>query len=132
MVALSGAGKVNVAGLIIAAVGILTLFATGFAAPQAFIGIGLLIVVAALILFGPWKWTTIIGVVLPLFLFVAALISPGFFDRLTHPSIIGAFVGTSLQALGLVIAIIAGSIATFQNYRTPGQVMAKSSSDRPR
>src|SRR5882724_5362453 len=104
MVALTGAGKLNVAGLIVAAAGILTLFATGVA-KQAFpVGAVLLVAVAAFVLFGPWRWTTIVGVVLPLFICVIAFIVPGLFDRLTHPENGGAFVGTAVQMVGLITA----------------------------
>ena len=117
MIALTGAGKLHIVGLIVAAAGILTLFATGVAKQVFPVGVVLLIAVVLLILFGPWRWTPILGVVLPLFIFITALIVPGLFDRLTNPAQTGAFVGTTVQMLGLITAIIFGSIASLQNYR---------------
>ncbi|MBA2677645.1 MAG: hypothetical protein H0U76_04515 [Ktedonobacteraceae bacterium] len=126
------AGKLHVAGMIIAAVGVLTLFVTGVAAPQAFIGIILLVAIALLILFGHWRWTTIVGSVLSLFFCVTAVISPGFVDRLSNPTNSGAFVGTTLQIVGLLVALLTVIIASLQNYRTPGPITAKHSSSRLR
>src|SRR5947207_11596803 len=103
MIAQTGASKLNIAGLIVAAVGILTLFATGVA-KQAFpVGAVLLIAVAVLVMFGPWWWTTIAGVVLPLFICVTAFIVPGLFDRLSNPANAGAFFGTAIQMAGLFV-----------------------------
>jgi len=126
------AGKLHVAGLIAAAAGVLTLFVTGVAAPQAFIGFFLLVALALLVLFGHWRWTTIVGSVLSLFFCVTAAISPGFVDRLSNPANTGAFVGTTLQVAGLLSALLAGIIASLQNYHTPGPVTAQHSSPRPR
>jgi hypothetical protein len=122
MIPLTVAGKLNVTGLIIAVAGVLTLFAVGAAAPQALIGVVLLLAVAALVLFGPWRWTSIIGVLLPLLLCIAAVISPGFFFRVTHPEIVGMFTGSVLQVLGLLIAFLAGVIVIFDKYRVSGVV----------
>ena len=116
---LSRADMLNVVGLVAAAAGIFILFATGVAAQSVPVGAILLLVVAGLVAFFPRWWTPIVGVVLPLFIFlVAAFVAPGLVDYLTHPSELSWFVGTWVQMVGLITAIVAGIVATVQNYRT--------------
>jgi hypothetical protein len=40
-------------------------------------------------------------------------------------SAVGAFVGTVVQMLGLIIALVAGVVATMQNYQTRSPDMAR-------
>lgn len=109
----------TVIGLIIAAAGISTLFVTNsVATPPIPIGPILLLGVAGLVALAPWRWTPIAGVVVALFILGGAFIAPGLFDRLSNPGQLGGFAGTWVQMLGLIIALVAGAIATRQNYQT--------------
>jgi hypothetical protein len=115
----SNARTLHAAGLVVAAAGILILFAViDFPVPVP-IGTILLLVAAGLVVLGRWRWTAMVGVLGALSIFVGAFIAPGLFDRLTHPAELGAFVGTWTQMLGLITAIVAGIVDTAQSYR-PG------------
>jgi hypothetical protein len=123
---LSLSSKLTVLGLLVAAAGISTLFlTTSVAVPAIPIGPILLLALAALIGLGRWRWTPIAGVVMSIALLVGALIAPGLFDRLTNPAQVGAFVGTWVQMLGVFTTIVAGTIATIQNYRPRSAIMSR-------
>jgi hypothetical protein len=114
---LSRAAKLNVAGLLAAAVGIAILFAViDFPVPVP-VGTILLLVVAGLVVWGRWRWTAVVGVLAPLAILVGGFLAPDLFDRLTHPAQTGAFVGTWVQMVGQVTAIVAGIAATAERYR---------------
>lgn len=114
---LSEADKLHLAGLVVAAAGIAILFAViDFPVPVP-VGTILLLAVAGLVVLGRWRWTASVGVLLSLSILVGGFIAPGLFDRLTDPVEVGAFVGTWMQILGLITAIVAGTVATAQNYR---------------
>jgi len=116
---LSTAGKANVAGLVVGAAGIAILFASiDFPVPVP-VGTILLLLVAALVGLGRWRWTPIVGVLMPLSIFIGGFVSPGLFDRLTQPGEAGAFVGTWVQMPALLVAIVAGLVATWESYRAP-------------
>lgn len=116
---LSLGGKLTILGLILAAAGISILFITNsVAVPALAIGPILLLVVAGLVAFGPWRWTPIAGVLVALFILGGAFIAPGLFARLSNPAQLGGFVGTWIQVLGLLTALVAGIIAARQNYQT--------------
>lgn len=119
MNALSKPGKVNLAALIAAAVGILILFASiPDEFPKVPPGPIILLVAAGLVAFAPGRRTPLIGVIVPLFIFVGGLVSgtPGL---LLHPDNVGAFVGVVTQMIALVIAITAGTITQLGNQATP-------------
>jgi uncharacterized membrane protein len=65
-----------------------------------------------------WKWTPIIGTAVALFILFGAFVTSGTTNRLSNPAMIGAFVGTVVQLLGLVTALIAGPISVLRNYRS--------------
>jgi hypothetical protein len=115
---LSPAGKLTIIGLLITAAGISTLFLTNSVnVPAIPVGPILLLLTATLVALGPWRWTPIAGIALSLFILVGAFIAPGLFDRLSNPAQLGAFAGTAIQMLGIIIAIVAGTLATVQNYQ---------------
>jgi hypothetical protein len=123
---LSLSSKLTVLGLLVAAAGISTLFlTTSVAVPAIPVGPILLLAIAALIGLGRWRWTPIVGVVMSIALLVGALIAPGLFDRLSDPAHVGAFVGTWVQMLGVFTAIIAGTLATIQNYRPQSAILSR-------
>src|SRR5690242_18819561 len=92
------AGKLAVSGLILAAIGISTLFLTNsVAVPAIPVGPIVLLLAAGLVALGPWRWAPVVGVVLALAILVGAFVAPGLFDRLSNPGQAGGFVGTWLQ-----------------------------------
>jgi hypothetical protein len=124
---LSAAGKLNVTGMVTAAAGIIIQIASGSDLyPTIPPGPIILLAGAALVALGPWRWTPIVGVVVPLFLFVGAVIaavnSGEFVDQLTDPGRvgigIGIFAGDVIQLLGVITALVAGIVALRQSSRT--------------
>lgn len=117
LTAQSTAVKLNLIGLVAAAAGIAMLFFTiDFPVPVP-IGTILLLVVAGLVAFGSWRWTTIPAVLMPLFIFVGGFLAGGLLERLTATAQLGVFTGTWVQMLGLIVAIPAGMLAAAQAYR---------------
>lgn len=123
---LSAAGKLNVAGMVAAAAGIIIQITSGSDLyPTIPPGPIILIAGAALVALGPWRWTPVVGVVVPLFLIVGAVIaavnSGEFVDQLTDPGQvgIGIFAGDVIQLLGVIAALVAGIVALRQSSRAP-------------
>ena len=119
---LSAAGKLNVTGMVVAAAGIIIQIASGSDLyPTIPPGPIILLAGAALVALGPWRWTPVVGVVVPLFLLVgaviAAIVSGGFADQLTDPGEVGIFAGDVLQLLGVITALVAGILAARQRLR---------------
>jgi small-conductance mechanosensitive channel len=120
---LSAAGKLNVTGMVVAAAGIIIQIASGSDLyPTIPPGPIVLLAGAALVALGPWRWTPVVGVVVPLFLLVgaaiAAVVSGEFVDQLTDPGEVGIFAGDVLQLLGMITALVAGIVALGQSSRT--------------
>ena len=110
--------KLTVSGLVVAAAGISTLFLTNSVAVPLIPGGPILLLMAAgLVALGPWRWIPLVGVILSFALLVGTFIAPGLFARLSNPAQLGGFVGTWVQMLGVITAIVAGTFATVQNYQ---------------
>jgi hypothetical protein len=121
-IAQSAPGKLNVAGQVLAAGGILMQYFSeveGF--PTIPPGPFILLAAAALVALGPWRWTPLVGVIAPLFVLVggaiATIVNWGAGAPLSDPAEVGGFAGAVIQLLGLVAAIAAGTIATAQTFR---------------
>jgi hypothetical protein len=116
---LSAAAKLNVAGLVVAAAGIVIQIASGADYPTVPPGLLILLVAAALVALGVrWRWTAIIGVIVPAFLLVGGALAPQTRDHLGDPGQAGVFIGTLIQLLALVVALVAGIVITRQAYGT--------------
>lgn len=100
----------NIAGLVVAAVGIVIQIAGGADYPTVPPGLLILLAAAALIYFAPWRWTAIIGVLVPLFLLVGGVIAPNSRDYLGDPGTFGPFIGTIVQGIGIVAALVGGVV----------------------
>lgn len=115
--------QINIAALLVAAVGILIIFAS---APDLFPPIPpgpiILAVAAGLVAFVPGRWTPIIGVVVPLFIIIGGITTGGLARNLSGNA--GVIAGTAIQLLALITAIAAGAIATM-----PGQSRTGSRSE---
>jgi hypothetical protein len=127
----SGELALTVAGLVVGAAGIAILWASGVEFPVA-IPPGLVILLAGALFVGlaPWRWATGVGAFLGLFVTVGFLISGGLpnlvggdgssFFGILNPierDTLGTIIGTWIQMIGVLTALIAGVIATRNNYR---------------
>jgi uncharacterized membrane protein len=113
------AASLAVAGLVVAAAGIAIQIAAGAEYPTIPPGLIILLAAAGLVaLAARWRWTTIIGVIVSLFLLVGGALAPQAREQLSDPSQVGVFIGTVIQLLALVVALVAGVAATRQLYRT--------------
>ena len=117
----SGAWAATVAGLVAGAVGIGILWASGVEFPF-YPPPGMLILLAGALLvgLGPWRWTPAVGVFLGLFMTVGFVLSggpPNLFGR----DGTGVAVGTWVQMPGVLTALVAGLLATRDNYRKPAR-----------
>jgi hypothetical protein len=127
----SGELALTVAGLVVGAAGIATLSASGVEFPVA-IPPGLVILLAGALFVGlaPWRWATGVGAFLGLFVTVGFLISGGLpnlvggdgssFFGILNPierDTLGTIIGTWIQMIGVLTALIAVVIATRNNYR---------------
>ena len=97
---------------------ILTLFVTGVADEAFPEGAIVLLVLVALIFVKLWRWIPAVGGVFALFLTVVGVFaSPGFVSRLTHPGETDAFIGTTIQVIGLLITLIFAVRFVLENIR---------------
>ena len=115
----SGPRAATVAGLVVGAVGIAILWASGVEFP-IYPPPGIVILLAGAIFVGlaPWPWTPAVGAFLGLFVTVGFVASGG------PPNLFGrdgtsVAIGTWIQMTGVLTALIAGVIATRANYRKP-------------
>jgi hypothetical protein len=113
---LSLAGKLTVAALIAAAVGVVIQIISGNPYPTIPPVFFILLIPAGLIAFGRWRWTPITAVLAGLFL-TFGLFASGESTRLFNSNI-GDALGLWLQTLAVIAAVVAGIIATIQNYRS--------------
>ncbi len=130
---LSGERVVTVAGLVVGAAGIAVLWASGVEFPVAIPpGLVILLVGALFVGLAPWRWATGVGAFLGLFVTCGFLISGGIPNLVgadgstlfgtPNPAdrdTLGTIIGTWLQTIGALTALIAGVIATRNNYRNP-------------
>jgi hypothetical protein len=116
---LAAAAKLTMAGLVVAAAGIVIQIASGAEYPTVPPGPIILLATAGLVAFGArWRWTIIVGVIVSLFLLAGGALAPQTRDQLGDPTQVGVFIGTVIQLLALVVALVAGVAATRQSYRT--------------
>jgi hypothetical protein len=114
------AGKLTVAGLVVAGAGVLIQIVSGVAYPKVPPVFFILAVPAVLVAFGPWRWTPVVSVVVGLFL-INGLFRSGAWARLIDASRLGGIGGSGglwVQMLGVLAATVAAIVATLQNYRS--------------
>jgi hypothetical protein len=118
----SPAARLLVVGLVVAAVGMLVQYASGVDYPTIPPGPTIALVSAAVVVWGPWRWTPVIGLLVAAFISIGGAIATiagnGFTEQLSHPSAIGGFVGTLVQIAGLLIALAAGIVAARPSIRS--------------
>ena len=119
---LSAPRAATVAGLVVGALGIAILWASGV--PFPFVippGIVFLLVGASVVALAKWRWAPAVGAFLGLFVFVGFLISPSGLPNLLGQNGMGVAVGQGIQVIGVLTALIAGVMASWTNYQTSTQ-----------
>ncbi len=111
------ASQLTVAALLVAAAGFLIQIVSGVDVPTIPPGLVIMLVAAALVAFGPWRWTPVVVVVVGLFLLVGFFAS-GSVGSLLAPDQSGVFVGAWVQFLAVIVTVVAGIVAAVQNYRS--------------
>ncbi|HYY81047.1 MAG TPA: hypothetical protein VFD04_17975 [Actinomycetes bacterium] len=122
---LSMPAKVNVAGMLVAAAGILVEYFSGVEGfPTVPPGPFILAGAAALVAFGPWRWTPAVAVLAPLLSLALGTLSTvlnwGTTAPLSDPGEPAGFAGAVLQFSGLLAALAAGIVVVMR----PPQVRA--------
>jgi len=119
---LSTATKVNVAGLVLTAAGMLKQIAAGSTLYPSLTGPIVLIAAAIFVTFGPGRWTPWAGLVLPLVLgvgaIVAAIMTGGFIAQLTDAGKPALVLGSLVQVIGLIAAIGGGVVMVLDRNKT--------------
>jgi hypothetical protein len=116
----SGARTATVVGLVVGAVGIAILWASGVEFPiYPPPGIVILLAGAIFVSLARWPWAPGVGAFLGLFVLVGFLISPTGRSNLSGEAGTGVAVGQGIQVVGVLTALVAGVIATRANYRKP-------------
>jgi hypothetical protein len=115
---LSSPRAVTVLGLVVGALGIAILWASGVEFP-IYPPPGIVILLAGALFVGlaPWRWAPGVGVFLGLFVLVGFLISPTGLSNLFGQAGTSVAIGQGIQAMGVLTAMIAGVITTRANYR---------------
>jgi hypothetical protein len=103
----SDTARLNVTGLLVAAIGIVIQIIGGIDYPVVPPGLVIVVVAAALVASARWWWVPYVGVVVPLFLLVGGTIAIANEDEPHRTDVVG-LTGTIVQAIGLVVALIAG------------------------
>jgi hypothetical protein len=105
----SPATKLDIAGLVVAAVRL------GRRLPDDSPGAIILLAGAAVVAFGPWRWSPVVGLVVALFVSIGGVIATiagnGFSETVGNPDAVGGFAGALVQIRGLLIAVPAGLVA---------------------
>jgi hypothetical protein len=113
--------RLTVIGLVAAALGIWTQALSGVPDYPSRIPPGpiVLVLLALVIAFGyrRYRWVPILGSLMALLITVGAYVRPGTANRLSDPGVTGAFIGTVIQMLALLVTIPAGIMATMQKDR---------------
>ena len=117
----SRARAATVAGLVVGALGIAILWASGVEFP-IYPPPGIIILLAGAIFVGlaPWRWAAAVGAFLGLFVTVGFVASGGPPNLLGRDGT-GVAIGTWIQLIGVLTALVAGLIATRANYRKQPQ-----------
>jgi hypothetical protein len=66
------------------------------------------------------RWASLLGVLLAGFISIGVFTTHGTGYRLSHPEDVGPLIGTLMQLLGLMIALLAGVASTMRSY-LPGR-----------
>lgn len=109
----------TVAGLLVGATGICILWRSGVEFPFLAIlppGVWILLVMAAVVAFAPWRWAPGVGAFGGLFVTVGFVLS-GAVPNLFGANGTNVLVGSWLQLIGVLTALVGGVIAVRANYQ---------------
>jgi hypothetical protein len=119
---LSSAARLNVAGLVLTAAGMLIQIVSGSALYPSFAGPIVLLASAIVVAFVPGRWTVWVGLFVPLVLglgaVVAALMTGAFIAQLTNFGAPGILLGSLMHVIGLLGAVAGGLAMLPQPART--------------
>jgi len=109
---LSNAARLNVAGLVLTAAGMLLQIAAGSGLYPSFAGPIVLLVTAVVVAFWPVRWMAYVALVVPLVLglgaIIAAVMTGAFFEQLTDTDNVGILLGSLMHVIGLIAAVVGG------------------------
>jgi len=105
---LSRPTRTEAASLAVAAAGIIIQIIGGVDYPAVPPGLVILLAAAALVAFLPWRWAPVIGVLAGAFMVIGAIAAANARYDLTHAGHPGAFIGTWIQLIAVVVAVVAG------------------------
>ena len=108
---LSRPARTEAAALAVAAAGIIIQIMGGVTYPAVPPGLVILLAAAALVAFLPWRWAPVVGVLAGAFMVIGAIAAANARYDLTHPGHPGAFIGTWIQLIAVVVAVAAGVMA---------------------
>ena len=114
---LSTASRLNVAFLLIAAVGIVIQIVADVDYPRVPPGPIILVAAAAMVAFASWRWVPYVGVVVPLFLLIGGTIAFTVGDAADSIDGALAVVGTLIQWIAEGGALLTGLVALRQHRR---------------
>jgi hypothetical protein len=108
----------TVTGLVVGAAGIAVLWAAGIDFPVAVPpGLVILLSGALIVAFVRKAWAPGVGAFLGLFVIVGFLVSPDGFENLFGRRGVAVAVGQGVQLIGVLLAFVVGSLATWRAYR---------------
>lgn len=109
---LSNEAKLNVIGVVLAAIGMLFEIGAGSELYPTLSGPIVLLVGAAIVAFGPGRWTAYVGLIVPLVLgvglAVSAVMSPAFFEQVMDFGNAAIVLGSLLHVAGLIAGVVGG------------------------
>ena len=119
---MSDATNLSVAGLVVAAAGMLLQMSAGSTLYPSLAGPIVLLLTALLVVFGPARWTRYVALLIPLVLglgaLVAAAMTGDFIGQLTSIGNPGLVLGSWMHVAGL-LAAVAGGVGMLAGARTP-------------
>ena len=109
---LSNAAKLNVAGLVLTAAGMLLQIAAGSELYPSFAGPIVLLAAAVVVALWSGRWTPYVALLVPLVLglgaIIAAVMTGEFIEQLTDVGRLGIFLGSLMHVVGLIAAVAGG------------------------
>jgi hypothetical protein len=109
---LGSALKLSVIGLLATTAGMLLQIAAGSKLYPSFAGPIVLLASAAIVAFGPGRWTPYVALLVPLVLglgaIIAAVMSGEFIVQLTDITRLGILLGSLMHVIGLIAAVAGG------------------------